>query len=64
VQAASRVPASTASTAGTAGTAVGKAPSGAATAVVDVADQVNHRRSAESSSEQAVPGAGTLPGVG
>jgi hypothetical protein len=32
--------------------------------VVDVTGQVNHRRSAESSSEQAVPGAGTLPGVG
>ncbi|HEU5391622.1 MAG TPA: hypothetical protein VFV73_37550 [Streptosporangiaceae bacterium] len=55
VQAASQVPA---------GTAVGQAPSGAATKVVDAADQVNHRRSAESSSEQAVPGAGTLPGVG
>src|SRR5690348_9568795 len=56
--------ATAASAAGTAGTAVGQAPSGAATTVVDVADQVNHRRSAESASEQAGPGAGTLPGVG
>jgi len=55
VQAASQVPA---------GTAVGQAPSGAATTVVGVADQVHHRRSAESSSEQAGPGAGTLPGAG